>query len=135
MPFRVCYYHVIWATKHRLPLITPEMEPVIFAAIKHKSSALKSPVLAISGVADHVHVAVSISTNIAVAEWVKQVKGVSTYEVNTSFALSDHFRWQRGYGILTFGAKTLPFVQTYIARQKDHHRDGTTEDYLERLAE
>ena len=135
MPFRVCYYHVVWATKHRMPLITVEIEPMIFAAIERKSAALNSPILAMNAAADHIHIAASISTNIAVSDWVKQVKGVSTYEVNTSFALDDHFHWQKGYGILTFGAKTLSFVKTYIERQKEHHRDNTLEDYLEQFEE
>jgi putative transposase len=135
MPFRVCYYHVVWATKGRSPLITPRVEKVIFAAIRRKSTELKSPILAINSAADHVHIAVSISTTVAVSEWVRQVKGVSTYEVNTTFSLSEHFRWQRGYGVLTFGKRQLEFVAEYIKNQKTHHRYNEVINYLERLEE
>jgi REP element-mobilizing transposase RayT len=38
--FRVCYYHVIWGTRNRQPLITPEIEAVLGSAIMRKSSDL-----------------------------------------------------------------------------------------------
>ncbi|MBI5957720.1 MAG: IS200/IS605 family transposase [Chloroflexi bacterium] len=133
MPFRVCYYHVIWTTKNRERLITPEIELIIFAAITQKSTQIDSPVLAINGVADHIHVVTSISTSLAVAEWVRNVKGISAHQVNAMFPdLNCHFRWQQGYGVLTFGAKMLPLVIDYVAQQKAHHQQNTLEPYLER---
>ncbi len=133
MPFRVCYYHVIWATKHRAPLITPEIESFIISTIERKSTEMNSPILALNSVADHIHVAVSISTSVAASQWIKQIKGVSAHDVNIEFPhLSTHFRWQQGYDVLTFGAKNLPFVTDYIARQKEHHNNNTFETYLER---
>ena len=134
MPFRVCYYHVVWATKNREPLITPEIETLIVSSIMQKSVQLDSPIQAINGVADHIHVAVSISTNLAVAEWVRHIKGISSHDINALFPqLPTPFRWQQGYGVLAFGAKMLPFVADYIARQKEHHRDNMLEMYLEQM--
>jgi putative transposase len=136
VPFRVCYYHVVWATKNRELLLMPKIEVVAISAIVRKSTELESPVLAINGVPDHVHVAVSISTKLAVAEWVKSVKGYSAHEVNAIFPdLSTRFSWQIGYGVLTFGTKALPFVSEYIACQKEHHRDSTLDLFLERTEE
>jgi putative transposase len=136
MPFQVCYFHVIWATKNRAPWITPKIETVILAAIGRKSGALNSPIMAMSCVADHMHVVVSISPAVAVAEWVRHVKGFSTHEVNSTVPdLSPRFGWQKGYGVLTLGAKALSSVVNYVAHQKTHHRDGTLEPYLERCEE
>jgi REP element-mobilizing transposase RayT len=136
MPFRVCYYHVVWATYQRKPYITPQIEPVILHTVKQRSAELHSPILAINTTADHIHIAVSISLAVAVADWVKQVKGLSAYEVNHTFpTLESLFRWQNGYGILTFGAKNLPFVIHYIEQQKEHHAHQSFESYLERMDE
>ena len=135
MSFHVCYYHVVWATKGRAELITPEVERIIIPTIRRKSADLQSPIFAINGTIDHIHVAVSIATAIAVARWVKEVKGVSAYTVNTTYPdLNPRFYWQKGYGVHTFGAKVLPFVTDYIEQQKEHHRDNTAEDYLEQCA-
>lgn len=133
MPFQVCFYHVVWATRNREPSIAAEIERIVFMAIQNKSDQLHSPIHALNAVEDHVHVAVSISLSVSVANWVKQVKGVSAFEVNTTYPdLPSRFAWQKGYGILTFGAKQLPFVKQYIERQKEHHRSQTIETYLER---
>ena len=43
------------------------------------------------------------------------------------------FAWQKGYGVLTFGAKRLPFVIDYIRRQQEHHAADTIEHYLEQM--
>ena len=65
-----------------------------------------------------------------------QVKGFTTHEISAMFPdLATPFRWQKGYGVLTFGAKNLAFVTNYIARQKEHHRDDTFDPYLERFEE
>lgn len=132
MPFRVCYYHVVWSTKHRAPLISPQIEPITIDAVQRKSADLNSEIYAINTVADHVHVAVSISPAVAVSEWLKQVKGLSAYSVNNAFpGLPDRFQWQGGYGILTFGKKQLAKVVEYIEQQKEHHTTNTLEAYLE----
>jgi putative transposase len=136
MSFWRCYYHIIWATKERRPLISPEIERVITEAAMQKSQSLACPIQAMNGVADHMHVAVCIPPRIAVAEWVRQVKGISAHTVNDLFPNLDiRFQWQRGYGVLTFGAKHLPVVSDYIARQKQHHQQNTIEPYLERIDE
>lgn len=130
----VCYYHIIWATKHRTPLISNPIEEVIFATIRRKSQILECPLLAINGIADHIHVAVSITPKLAVAEWVRHAKGLSTREINASFQnLEMPFRWQEGYHVLTYGKKNLDFVLDYIANQKTHHSQNTLEPYLEQL--
>ena len=134
MPFQVCYYHVIWGTKHRQPLITPSIETVILNTLTAKSLELKSRIYAINTVADHIHIAVAISVNIAVVEWIKQVKGVSSHAVNTTYpSLDPRFAWQRGYGVLTFGEKHLSYVMDYVHQQKERHKSDKLETYLEKM--
>jgi putative transposase len=136
MPFHVCYYHFVWSTKHREPLLVADVETLVYDTIKRKSESLKSPILAINGTADHVHVAVSLSLTVSVAVWVKQVKGTSARAVNVVVPDQlSHFRWQASYGVLTFGAKHLPDVIAYIERQKAHHADHTLEPYLEQTGD
>jgi putative transposase len=134
MPFWVCYYHVIWATKNRRPVITPEIETLILAVVRRKSTELDSPIMAVNGVDDHIHIAVSIPPKLAVTEWIQKIKGLSAYEVNAMFPdLAQTFTWQKGYGVLAFGATALERVVTYIDNQKLYHRDNHLEPYLERI--
>ncbi len=116
MPFCKCYYHVIWGTEKREPLITAMVEPIVFEVIRRKSAALHSPILAINGIEDHIHVAVSIAPSVAVDA-------------------ESRFRWQKSYGVLSYGEKHLPLVIRYIEHQKQHHADQTLQPYLERVDE
>ncbi|MCC6612420.1 MAG: IS200/IS605 family transposase [Anaerolineae bacterium] len=132
MPFVRCFYHVIWATKYREPLITPEIERILRQAVDEKSAALGCPIHAIGVVEDHVHVAVTIVPRVSVAEWVRQVKGLSARHINALFPnLEPHFSWQESYGVLTYGAKNLRFVVGYVQNQKEHHAANSLQDYLE----
>jgi putative transposase len=133
MPFWKCHYHVIWATKNREPRITPEMESYLFGTIRSIAEELNSTIFAINGTEDHIHVAVAIPPSIAVAQWVKRCKGASSKAINHTFTNDDHFRWQNGYGVLSFGAKQLAYVVAYIEHQKQHHAEKTFQPYLEQI--
>jgi REP element-mobilizing transposase RayT len=122
MAFWRCYYHMVWATKHRMPLITSENESLIFNTVQGKTAELGGQVLAVNAVADHVRVAVSIPPKVAVAQRVKGVKGVSASEINNQFPNPlEPFRWQEGYGVLTFGTRNVKAIVEYINREKEHH--------------
>jgi len=41
--------------------------------------------------------------------------------------------WQRGLGVVSFGKRQLPWVLDYIAKQKEHHAQGTTKRRLEQI--
>jgi len=132
MSFWRCYYHIVWTTKNREPLITAASEPILFEAVCSKCAELRCEIQAVNAVSDHIHIAVCIPPKVAVADWAKHVKGMSSFAVNSMFPnASSHFRWQSGYGVLTFGTKNLAFVIQYIERQKEHHANGTLEPYLE----
>lgn len=132
MPFWRCFYHAIWSTYKREPIITTAVEKVVFEAIIAKSRAMGGTVHAVNGVADHVHVAVSFPPNIAGAEWLRNVKGLSAHNVNDLFPNMDsRFGWQKGYGLLTFGKRNLADVVAYIENQKSHHALNSLQNYLE----
>jgi hypothetical protein len=42
--------------------------------------------------------------------------------VHEEFPALEHFAWQEGYGGFTVSKSTVPAVQDYIARQKEHHQ-------------
>lgn len=134
-----CYYHFVWATKNRQPILLPELETVIFNSILQKTMELSqfNHVYAINGTTDHIHVAVSLYPAVSISEWIKRVKGASSHAVNEAHTFEHiaRFRWQRGYSVHTFGKTNLEYVVRYIQKQKQHHADNTTQPYLETLEE
>ena len=133
MPYWQVFYHIIWSTKNRASLLTPEVEPVIFGYIRSKAIGLGATLFALNGVADHVHMVASIPPKIAVAQFIGQVKGVSSARFNKSGLSSMPFFWQEEYGVLSFDGKRLPNYIAYVERQKEHHSSGSTIPILERI--
>jgi putative transposase len=123
------YYHIVWATKYREPLITPEVEATLYPAIVGKACELGAIVYTLNGIVDHVHLVVAIPPRLAVAAVVGDIKGRSSHVV--SHHLPADFAWQIGYGVLTFGEKHLPWVVDYVQHQKEHHAAQTLYSRLE----
>ena len=85
----------------------------------------------VGGVADHVHVLVSLPATLSVADLVGQLKGVSSHLVNHVLAPTLGFRWQGSYGAFTVGQPEYAAVRDYVNDQPAHHGEGTTEPQWE----
>ena len=135
MPYCRLYYHLVWTTKGRLPLLTSEVEPVIHGYLVAKATGLGATVYALGGTEDHVHLVASIPPTVPVAKFVGQTKAVASTKLNQSGIAKDPFYWQAEYGAFTFDAKRLPNYVAYAQHQKQHHADGTEIGVLERFAD
>ena len=131
MPYFQLFYHLVWATKNREPLLTPNIEPVIYGFLRSKAIGLGGILFALNGILDHVHMVVAIPPAIAVAKFVGQVKAVASTKFNKS-GIGNEFFLQEEYGAFSFDGKRLPNYIAYVERQKEHHAQGTTIPILER---
>ena len=132
MPYWQLYYHLVWATKDRAPLITRDVEAQVHHLLRQKMIDLEAVVFALNGMPDHVHVVVSIPPKISVAHFVGQIKAVSATKFNRTAADGLHLVWQGEYGAFSFDGKRLPNYIGYVERQKAHHQANTTLAILER---
>jgi REP element-mobilizing transposase RayT len=135
MPFWRLHYHLVWGTKNRLPLISEEIEPALFSVLAKKAADLGVILHGVNGIADHVHLIVSIPPKLAISTVVKELKGVSSHYLNHSGGMEGTFAWQRGYGALTIGERQLETALEYVKGQKEHHAQATTNSWLERADE
>jgi putative transposase len=135
MPYCQLFYHLIWSTKNRLPLLTAQVEPVVHDFLRSKAIGLGATVFALNGTQDHVHVVVSIPPKIAVARFVGQVKAVASTRFNKSMPDGPLFFWQEEYGAFSFDAKRLPNYVAYVNNQKEHHAQNTLIPVLERTTD
>jgi putative transposase len=112
------FYHIVWATKGREPLIDAEHEATVTRIVQAVCRESGAVVHAMGFMPDHVHVAVSIPPRIAVSDFVQQLKGGSSYQMNRPDAW---FRWQPEYGVVSFGERALPDVVAYVQNQRVRH--------------
>ncbi len=132
MPYWQLFYHLVWSTKGRVPLLTPEVEPIVYELLRHKAIGLGGTVFALNGVADHVHLVATIPPRIAVATFIGRVKATAATRFNKSNASLGSLFWQDGYGAFSFDAKRLPNVVAYVTQQKEHHAQNRMISILER---
>jgi putative transposase len=132
MPYWQLFYHIVWPTKDRLPLLTMDVETRIHDLLRGKAIGLGATVFALNGVLDHVHMVVAIPPKIAVAKFIGQIKAVASTKFNKSGVGEIPFFWQEEYGVFSFDGKRLPNYIAYVERQKEHHALGTVIPILER---
>jgi putative transposase len=96
------YYHLVWSSRDRVALITPDRESSLYDYIDQKSQFLQVQLHAIGGMPDHIHLIVLIPPKLAVAEVVKRIKGGSSHYLN-ELNRSQNFSWQREYGVFCLG--------------------------------
>jgi len=125
------YLHLVWATCGRRPMITEQIQQQVYVAIAAQCKKTKCELLAVGGIADHVHVLARIPPTISVAELARRLKGASSYAASHENRTAQPFRWQGSYGAFTVSRSVVPRVRVYVLEQKRHHADGVLSRVLE----
>ncbi len=129
--------HIVWHTKNSSPLLTTTVEPIAHRSLKER--IIETPgafVHEIGGTETHVHLAVTVPPTLTPSEWIGQLKGGSSHEVNQQAGKRQKvLQWQAGYGIVSFGTRDLQWVVEYIRKQREHHSKGALHCRLERITQ
>jgi putative transposase len=118
--------HVVFSTKNRDPLITPEIQDELYPYIGGIVRADKGALLCAGGVADHVHLLCSMGKEISISDLVRNIKANSSRWVHEKFAAN--FGWQTGYGAFAVSYSATETVKKYIEGQEQHHRKMTFQE-------
>ena len=125
------FLHINWHTKGDHPTLCGQTEALAHAFLHEKADRIKGVRLhKIGGTDTHVHVAVQIEPFVTVSDLIQELKGNSSYEVNKRLG-HKALEWQRGFGVVSFGRKNLPWIIDYIERQREHHATGRAQPRLE----
>ena len=121
MPRTRLFYHFVWTTKHRQPMITERNRAAIHACVLAKAAEYDGVVHAINSVADHVHLLVTLPPAVSLAEFVAKAKGASSHLASRLGSDLTPFSWQGDYGVMTVSEQYLEAVVRYVERQVQHH--------------
>lgn len=131
MAFWRLFYHFVWTTKNREPLLTPDIEPNVYRFLQAEARELHVPLFVIGGTMDHIHVLAAVRPSISPADFMKQLKGSSSRFITVAFKRP--FEWQEGYGVFSVSEQAVPHVTKYIKRQKEHHAQNTLVEEWEQV--
>ena len=126
--------HVAWHTKQSSPLLVPNVETIAHHYLRGR--CINTPgvfIHEIGGIETHVHLCLTVPPTLLVSDFVGQLKGASSHEVNQKLG-HKALEWQAGYGVVSFGTRDLDWVRTYVRNQRERHASGKIEDRLERIA-
>ena len=124
-------YHLIFSTKDREPLIPLEWRDRLHEYLGGLVQGLDGVPQGVGGVADHVHLLVSLKPTHSVADFMRELKRHSSRWVSDQMKIR-HFKWQEGYAAFTVSESSRDKVREYIAKQEEHHR---TRSFREELVE
>jgi len=129
--------HLTWHTKESLPLLNQQVEPLVHRYLRQRIMNTHGAfVHEIGGTETHVHLAVTIPPTLQISDFVGQLKGASTHEINEQLGSRRHvLQWQTGYGAVSFGTGDLEWVNEYIRNQRKHHTTGCTHHRLEQISQ
>ena len=122
-------YHIVFSTKDRRKLISPDLQPELQAYVGGIIRGESGHALAIGGVSDHLHIVAKFAAEHAVSEMLQHIKGNSSrwvHEVKAVHALS----WQEGDAAFTVSESQLKSVIRYVEGQAEHHKKQSFQEEL-----
>ncbi len=127
--FLSLHYHLVFSTKNREAIIQESWRERLHEYLGGTIRGIGGQSEGIGGVADHVHLLVSLRATHCVADMMRELKKASSVWVHNEIGLSS-FAWQEGYAAFTVSAPSCPAVKRYIANQETHHRTQSFKDEL-----
>ena len=119
--------HVIFSTKDRQALVTPNLKPDLLAYMGGIIRNTHAKLLDSNARPDHVHCLLYLPASLAVAEAVCLIKCNSSLWVHDTWRRAA-FAWQAGYGAFSVSHSNVPAVVKYIRNQDVHHRKMTFQE-------
>lgn len=131
--FHQLYFHFIWATHSRDPLIERSWRAQFFSLLNEEVKNRGGIPLRHNAMPDHVHLLVRLRPTTLISDFIGQVKGSTSYRVNHEIIPRFKLRWQEGYGVISLRREECTRVERYIDRQEQHHSGGKLSDTLETI--
>lgn len=127
------HVHVVFATKHRKPLLTDAVRESLHSYLAVVLTDLGCQPTLVNSVEDHVHVLLELARTVAVSTAVEVMKKSSSKWIKGQGPEFSAFAWQAGYGAFSVSESNLLAVRDYVADQRAHHRKQSFQDEFRAL--
>lgn len=124
MSYVQTYYHIIFSTKSRVPVLVADKRKDIFAYMWGVIKGKQCHLYRINGVEDHVHIFCSIHSTVALADLVRDIKVASTAWIKKEGILPGFPGWQDKYAGFTKSHEHRDKIINYVKNQEEHHAMG-----------
>ena len=128
MSYVSSYSHCVFSAKDRRPLITTQLRERLWPFLGGIARENKMKAVSIGGVADQVHLLLSLPATMPIAKAMQLIKGGSSKWVHETFPDQRLFAWQVKYGALSVSVSQLDRITKSIESQEEHHRKMSFQD-------
>ena len=131
--FNSCLMHCVFSTKERRPWLTPEIRDRLWPYFGGIARRNDMRAIAVGGVADHVHLLLSLPATLSISKAVQLLKGNSSKWLGDTFPdlRAQGFAWQQGFGSFSIGVSGTDDTVHYIQTQDKHHTKKSFREELE----
>ncbi len=112
------YAHVVFATAHRYPYLTGELEAACHQCLREALIECDVYPIVMDGLSDHIHLLMKYKSNASISDIVKHIKGKSSYQLNYIGKMPIPFKWCRGYFAVSVSPRDVSKISCYIQDQK-----------------
>lgn len=128
------YTHVVFHTKSTGIVMREEDLSRVFEYIGGIIRSEGSIPFAVGGVADHIHILMTLPKTVAMSDFVRVIKAKSSKWLKTVNTYYEPFQWQEGYGAFSVSPSLMERTTKYIFGQAEHHKVKSYHDeYFETL--
>ena len=128
MSYVSSFYHCVFSTKERRPLVTPELRERLWPFLGGIARQNNMKAIEVGGVSDHIHILLSLPSTMPISKAVQFIKGGSSKWIHETFPEHRLFSWQEKYGAFSVSVSSLDDVIEYIQNQEKHHRKMTFQE-------
>ena len=131
--FNTCLMHCVFSTQERRPWLTPSIQERLWPYLGGIARENDMKALAIGGVADHVHLLLSLPATLSISKAMQLLKGNSSKWLRDTFPElhAQGFAWQEGFGAFSISISRVDDTVQYIQKQGEHHRKKTFREEFE----
>jgi putative transposase len=119
------YIHFVFAVQNRASLIRQGWQADLYKYINGIMDQQQHKLFAINGMAEHVHILLSMNPKQAPSDVMFHIKRSSSLWINQNRLCPGKFSWQEGFGAFSYGKSQVPVIARYIENQQLHHNKQT----------
>ena len=128
MSYTQLLYHIVFRTKHSRRTLPPEFSRDLYNYLWGIAGAQHCKLYRINGMEDHIHLLISLPTNLAVADFLRDLKANSSKWLRENPRFPHFDGWNEGYAALTYCLRDIDMVGEYIKNQQKHHTTITSRE-------
>ena len=116
-----CDYHIIWCTKYRRSVLSPEIQTRLKELILESQERYDYQVRAVETMPDHIHLLASIPPSESVSNVISRIKGYTSKILREEYPLLEKrlpCLWTRSKFVASTGGVTLEALKQYVENQK-----------------